>query len=129
MISGAQAMHMTFLDFGPNMYLIRKDLTDPLYPSFLEPPSKLTPLRCLCCKKVYNGPNARSMWRRHITQKHQFILGGKKGNGKGKKEVVDGEFVSSEGLDGPDTTSQMKIVTLARPRKKLFSDAANRPFK
>ncbi|KAG9027700.1 hypothetical protein FS837_004189 [Tulasnella sp. UAMH 9824] len=91
MISGAQAMHMTFLDFGANMYLIRKDLTDPLYPSFLEPPSKLTPLRCLCCKKVYNGPNARSMWRRHITQKHQFILGGKKGNGKGKKEVVDDE--------------------------------------
>ncbi|KAG9019310.1 hypothetical protein FRB90_004023 [Tulasnella sp. 427] len=90
-ISGAQAMHMTFIDFAPNMYLNRKDLTDPLYPSFLEPPSKLTPLRCLCCKKVYNGPNARSMWRRHITQKHLFVLGGKKGNGKGKKETVDDE--------------------------------------
>lgn len=89
-VSGAQAMNMVFLDFQPNMFLVRQDLTESLYPSFLEPPSKLTPLRCLICKKVYNGPNARSMWRRHITQKHGFTLGGKKGNGKGKKENMDG---------------------------------------
>ena len=68
------------------MFLVRREFEMQLYPSALEPPSKLTPLRCLFCKKIYNGPNARSMWRRHMTQKHNFLLGGKKGNGKGRKE-------------------------------------------
>ncbi|KAG8995910.1 hypothetical protein FRB94_008703 [Tulasnella sp. JGI-2019a] len=85
MISPAQAHQLRFVDFTENMFLARNEFTDPMYPAHLEPPSKLSPLRCLCCKKQYNGPNARSMWRRHITQKHHFQLGGKKGNGKGRK--------------------------------------------
>ncbi|KAG8896441.1 hypothetical protein FRB99_008889 [Tulasnella sp. 403] len=117
MISGEQAMSMVFTDFQSHMFLVRKDLTESLYPSRLEPPSKLTPLRCLFCKKVYNGPNARSMWRRHITQKHGFVLGGKKGNGKGRRDVVLAEDDNNPGENVGEASLHRKQVQLQTKRE------------
>ncbi|KAF8756020.1 hypothetical protein RHS01_04710 [Rhizoctonia solani] len=43
-------------------------------------------IRCLLCKCGYGGPNGRSMWRRHVSQKHVILLAGKRGTVTKKKE-------------------------------------------
>lgn len=81
MITMAQAQRMTFTDFKPDQFLERKDYSTE-YPHHLNPPPGLTPLRCLFCDKKYGGQNARSMWRRHVSGKHDFLLSGGKSNNK-----------------------------------------------
>ncbi|KIY43719.1 hypothetical protein FISHEDRAFT_28951, partial [Fistulina hepatica ATCC 64428] len=31
-------------------------------------------VRCTFCHKDYGGPNAKSMWRRHVTEQHHVVL-------------------------------------------------------
>ncbi|TFL06625.1 hypothetical protein BDV98DRAFT_472713, partial [Pterulicium gracile] len=77
---------------------IRFDVNDPhaiLYPPELEPPRGWCPakkkdlqqrgsdgwpegeeprLRCTFCRRTYAGVNAKSMWRRHVYEKHKVAM-------------------------------------------------------
>ncbi|KAF8501885.1 hypothetical protein JB92DRAFT_2556006, partial [Gautieria morchelliformis] len=33
-----------------------------------------TVLRCTFCRREYHGPNAKSMWRRHVYDKHKVAM-------------------------------------------------------
>ncbi|EJF66985.1 hypothetical protein DICSQDRAFT_24872, partial [Dichomitus squalens LYAD-421 SS1] len=74
----------------PDWFLDVKDFVGPnavVYPSQLEPPRGWCPtkkkdakdgwkegeeprLRCTLCRRQYAGVNAKSMWRRHVYEKH-----------------------------------------------------------
>lgn len=72
-----------------------------IYPSFLEPPRGWCPtkkkdakvkrlrldgesdedaptLRCTFCRRKYAGVNAKSMWRRHVLEKHKIPMGNRR---------------------------------------------------
>lgn len=73
------ALKMKFTDFQPGEYIVREDWPGSMqFPDNLDPPNGLDTLRCLFCEKQYSGVNARSMWRRHVSQKHDVILSGSK---------------------------------------------------
>ncbi|KAJ7917920.1 hypothetical protein B0H13DRAFT_1508314, partial [Mycena leptocephala] len=46
------------------------------YPRILEPPPGRgsARFRCTFCSKAYAGVNAKSMWRRHVLDKHRIRL-------------------------------------------------------
>ncbi|KAJ6465951.1 hypothetical protein C8R47DRAFT_951228, partial [Mycena vitilis] len=48
------------------------------YPRDLEPPrprrQKDLLLRCTFCPRTYAGVNAKSMWTRHVREKHRVVL-------------------------------------------------------
>ncbi|KAJ7123205.1 hypothetical protein C8R44DRAFT_549489, partial [Mycena epipterygia] len=48
------------------------------YPRELEPPrprrQKDLLLRCTFCPRTYAGVNAKSMWTRHVREKHRVVL-------------------------------------------------------
>ena len=73
------ALKMKFTDFQPGEYIVREDWPGSMkFPDNLDPPNGLDTLRCLFCEKQYSGVNARSMWRRHVSQKHDVVLSGTK---------------------------------------------------
>lgn len=76
---------MRYEDFEPHMYIGRSALGTE-YPRNLEPGAGHERIRCLLCKCGYAGPNGRSMWRRHVSQKHVILLAGKRGTVAKKKE-------------------------------------------
>ncbi|KAF8683425.1 hypothetical protein RHS04_01785 [Rhizoctonia solani] len=76
---------MRYEDFEPHMYIGREALGTE-YPRNLEPGAGHERIRCLLCKCGYGGPNGRSMWRRHVSQKHVILLAGKRGTVTKKKE-------------------------------------------
>ncbi|TFK57187.1 hypothetical protein OE88DRAFT_1709553 [Heliocybe sulcata] len=72
-----------------------------LYPSDLEPPRGWCPalkkelrergaegwpegeeprLRCTFCRRTYAGVNAKSMWRRHVYEKHKIAMANRREN-------------------------------------------------
>ncbi|KAI0788593.1 hypothetical protein C8Q75DRAFT_239864 [Abortiporus biennis] len=85
------------------------------YPSQLEPPRGWCPtkkrelkegwpegeeprLRCTFCRRTYAGVNAKSMWRRHVYEKHKIAMsnrrdnnGGGRGRGSNKENKEDRE--------------------------------------
>ncbi|CAE6530112.1 unnamed protein product [Rhizoctonia solani] len=76
---------MRYEDFEPHMF-IGRDALGTEYPRNLEPGAGHERIRCLLCKCGYAGPNGRSMWRRHVSQKHVILLAGKRGTVPKKKE-------------------------------------------
>lgn len=76
---------MRYEDFEPHMFIGRGALGTE-YPRNLEPGAGHERIRCLLCKCGYAGPNGRSMWRRHVSQKHVILLAGKRGTVTKKKE-------------------------------------------
>ncbi|CAE6456039.1 unnamed protein product [Rhizoctonia solani] len=81
---------MRYEDFEPHMY-IGRDALGTEYPRNLEPGAGHERIRCLLCKCGYAGPNGRSMWRRHVSQKHVILLAGKRGTVPKKKEGIPDE--------------------------------------
>ncbi|QRW12128.1 hypothetical protein RhiLY_11127 [Ceratobasidium sp. AG-Ba] len=76
---------MRYEDFEPHMFIGRSALGTE-YPRNLEPGAGHERIRCLLCKCGYAGPNGRSMWRRHVSQKHVILLAGKRGTVTKKKD-------------------------------------------
>ncbi|KAG9095061.1 hypothetical protein FRC06_010156 [Ceratobasidium sp. 370] len=76
---------MRYEDFEPHMFIGRSALGTE-YPRNLEPGAGHERIRCLLCKCGYAGPNGRSMWRRHVSQKHVILLAGKRGTVAKKKD-------------------------------------------
>ncbi|CAE7087698.1 unnamed protein product [Rhizoctonia solani] len=81
---------MRYEDFESHMY-IGRDALGTEYPRNLEPGAGHERIRCLLCKCGYAGPNGRSMWRRHVSQKHVILLAGKRGTVPKKKEGIPDE--------------------------------------
>ncbi|KAG8960138.1 hypothetical protein FRC03_007036 [Tulasnella sp. 419] len=73
LIRAPESLTITYSEVPDGAYLLRSDFGEP-YPKQLEPPRKTTEMRCLFCKRHYSGPNARGMWRRHVTGKHDFVF-------------------------------------------------------
>ncbi|KAG9083133.1 hypothetical protein FS749_006272 [Ceratobasidium sp. UAMH 11750] len=76
---------MRYEDFESHMFIGRNALGTE-YPRNLEPGAGHERIRCLLCKCGYAGPNGRSMWRRHVSQKHVILLAGKRGTVAKKKD-------------------------------------------
>lgn len=87
---------------------------------------ELTVLRCTFCRREYHGPNAKSMWRRHVYDKHKVAMKNRREGSAGsairnmlKKPKSKG---SSESPDMPppndappgplDLTSEQNIIRL-----------------
>lgn len=88
------------------------------YPSQLEPPRGWCPakkkelkegwpegeeprLRCTFCRRTYAGVNAKSMWRRHVYEKHKIAMANRRDNNERKgrgsnKENKDEEEMSRQ---------------------------------
>ena len=117
---------------NPEWFLDANDFTsehnsNPLaisYPSHLEPPRGWCPakkkdlkergsegwpegeeprLRCTFCRRTYAGVNAKSMWRRHVFEKHKIAMSNRRdgndrprGRGSGSKSLsLSRYFMSS----------------------------------
>jgi hypothetical protein len=84
-----------FLDPEDYVYENCKNLDATPYPAALEPPRGWCParkkdlkekgpegwpdgeqprLRCTFCRRTYAGVNAKSMWRRHVFEKHKIAM-------------------------------------------------------
>ncbi|KAG8903396.1 Histone acetyltransferase complex subunit [Tulasnella sp. 403] len=109
LIRAPDSLTITYSEVPEGAYLLRSDFGEP-YPKQLEPPRKTTEMRCLFCKRHYSGPNARGMWRRHVTGKHDFVFERKGGavgqNGrssvsKSKPLVLDSGDESGDMPTGP----------------------------
>ncbi|KAE9411005.1 hypothetical protein BT96DRAFT_912371 [Gymnopus androsaceus JB14] len=98
------------------------------YPSYLEPPRGWCPakkkdlkdagsegrsegeeprLRCTFCRRTYAGPNAKSMWRRHVFEKHRIAMsnrrdGGDRPRGRGSMKENKHDKKSSSGEETHD---------------------------
>ncbi|KZT75160.1 hypothetical protein DAEQUDRAFT_761110 [Daedalea quercina L-15889] len=96
------------------------------YPSQLEPPRGWCPqkktkegwpegeeprLRCTFCRRFYSGANAKSMWRRHVLEKHKIAMANRRDNPTGRggrtsnkenRTASDGK--ARRGDDGPSTS-------------------------
>ena len=99
---------------NPEWFLDAKDFLPPLdggkgplvYPPHLEPPRGWCPakkkdlkdrgaegwpegeeprLRCTFCRRTYAGVNAKSMWRRHVFEKHRIAMSNRRGDGGERK--------------------------------------------
>ncbi|RDX50404.1 hypothetical protein OH76DRAFT_445159 [Lentinus brumalis] len=85
---------------NPNWFLDVNDFVGPNavgYPTQLEPPRGWLPtkkkdakdnwengkeprLRCTLCRRTYAGVNAKSMWRRHVYEKHKIAMSNRRDN-------------------------------------------------
>ncbi|KAF8338129.1 uncharacterized protein EI90DRAFT_3151917 [Cantharellus anzutake] len=137
MIPKHVALKMNFDDFKPEEFLDRGEWSDlARYPINLDPPNGLMTLRCLFCEKKYSGPNARSMWRRHVGGKHNFVLnGGKAMPSKPSKptETVITFAQSSKKRDRkrPNKRVEMKAATTNSQSTEMIVDqdsSANNSF-
>src|ERR1700722_603772 len=95
-----------FLD--PNDFISRnvKNPNAVPYPSYLEPPRGWCPakkkdlkdrgtntwpegeeprLRCTFCRRTYAGVNAKSMWRRHVYEKHKIAMSNRRDGSDGPR--------------------------------------------
>lgn len=102
-IRAPESLTITYTEVPEGTYLLRNDFAEG-YPKQLEPPRKTTDMRCLFCKRHYSGPNARGMWRRHVTGKHDFVFERKTaagGHTGGRPRPKTSEHVDSDEDDGP----------------------------
>lgn len=110
------------LQANPEWFLVPEDFkseysphTGITYPAILEPPRGWCPtsakkqdsersadewsdeedarLRCTFCRRTYAGVNAKSMWRRHILEKHKIAMANRReaqsrSRGRSKSELV-----------------------------------------
>ena len=109
---------------NPNWFLDVLDFVGPnahAYPTQLEPPRGWLPakkkdtkdgwkegeeprLRCTLCRRQYSGVNAKSMWRRHVYEKHKIAManrretsdrpGGRGGRGSNSKLLTVCRIIS-----------------------------------
>ncbi|KAA1468256.1 hypothetical protein DENSPDRAFT_927220 [Dentipellis sp. KUC8613] len=105
------------------------------YPSQLEPPRGWCPakkkdlkergvdswpdgeeprLRCTFCRRTYAGVNAKSMWRRHVFEKHKIAMANRRDNlersrkgANGGKEVHEKENVQVTSRHGRVSTASL----------------------
>ncbi|KAH9944114.1 uncharacterized protein BXZ73DRAFT_39621 [Epithele typhae] len=86
---------------NPDWFLLVDDFLGPdahRYPTQLEPPRGWCPkkaeqvtwpegeepqLRCTLCRRKYSGINAKSMWRRHVYEKHKIAMSNRRETGSG----------------------------------------------
>lgn len=99
---------------NPDWFLDANDFTSPTntnpvaihYPAQLEPPRGWCPakkrdlkdkgvdgwpeggeprLRCTFCRRTYAGVNAKSMWRRHVYEKHKIAMANRRDNANAER--------------------------------------------
>ncbi|KAI0721320.1 hypothetical protein C8T65DRAFT_566380 [Cerioporus squamosus] len=100
--SAERKIGLTYNDMAanPNWFLDVNDFVGPNavgYPTQLEPPRGWLPtkkkdakegwengkeprLRCTLCRRNYAGVNAKSMWRRHVYEKHKIAMANRRDN-------------------------------------------------
>ncbi|THH09345.1 hypothetical protein EW146_g8709 [Bondarzewia mesenterica] len=137
-----QGLTYSLLAANPDWFLdpddfISTNSTNPnavTYPSQLEPPRGWCPakkkdlrergadswpegeeprLRCTFCRRTYAGVNAKSMWRRHVFEKHKIAMSNRRDNmersrksaGKNNKETHEKENVSVSTKHGSNMSS------------------------
>ncbi|EJC98694.1 uncharacterized protein FOMMEDRAFT_149065, partial [Fomitiporia mediterranea MF3/22] len=135
---------------NPNWFLDPADFrtendTDPSrvpYPQILEPPRGWCPtkkkdvkergaeayggedapkLRCTFCRRGYAGVNAKSMWRRHVLEKHKIPMANRRdgpteGGGRGRSSSnKENKRVGSTGLD---KANSFTVQSFFKPKQK-----------
>ena len=90
-----------FLDASDYQQLNGVNMEGTKYPPQLEPPRGWCPakkreakdgwaegeeprLRCTFCRRTYAGVNAKSMWRRHVFEKHKIAMSNRRENAERK---------------------------------------------
>ncbi|KAI0800947.1 hypothetical protein C8Q74DRAFT_1364606 [Fomes fomentarius] len=126
---------------NPDWFLDVRDFTGPNavgYPPQLEPPRGWCPskkkdakdtwkegeeprLRCTLCRRQYAGVNAKSMWRRHVYEKHKIAMANRRENndrpggrsrGSNKENKVASSSKSSERDQGARPKAIRRVVSL-----------------
>ncbi|KAJ8521450.1 hypothetical protein ONZ45_g1859 [Pleurotus djamor] len=137
------------------------------YPTTLEPPRGWCPakkkdlksrgadgwpegeeprLRCTFCRRTYAGVNARSMWRRHVYEKHKIAMsnrrdGGDKPRGRGSTnkenrsssvngagKMINMSVTSTDQIGGPSYSSDFFSVNHNKPRSSSDAHRAVSPY-
>ena len=100
--AGKSTLTYNLMAANPDWFLNVEDFIGPnalAYPTQLEPPRGWLPakkkdakdgwkegeeprLRCTLCRRQYSGVNAKSMWRRHVYEKHKIAMAN-------RRETVD----------------------------------------
>lgn len=123
------------------------------YPAFLEPPRGWCPtkkrdakstktgegwsegeelkLRCTFCRRGYSGVNAKSMWRRHVFEKHKVAMSNRRDGGaeirprgRGATSKCSSSCLSSK----TSIVSQRKTANpLLAPKKAALCSLRSRP--
>ncbi|GJJ09635.1 hypothetical protein Clacol_003859 [Clathrus columnatus] len=87
---------------------------------------ELTVLRCTFCRREYHGPNAKSMWRRHVYDKHKVAMKNrregsagsavrsvvKKPKGKGTSDSFEFPSPTETSQNSLDLTNEQNIIRL-----------------
>lgn len=101
-----------FLDSNDYQQLNGVNLEGTKYPPQLEPPRGWCPakkreakdgwaegeeprLRCTFCRRTYAGVNAKSMWRRHVFEKHKIAMSNRRENAERKGRGSNSKSCSS----------------------------------
>ncbi|KZT30479.1 hypothetical protein NEOLEDRAFT_1173900 [Neolentinus lepideus HHB14362 ss-1] len=116
-----------------------------LYPSELEPPRGWCPalkkelrerganswpegeeprLRCTFCRRTYAGVNAKSMWRRHVYEKHKIAMANRRENaerGRGRTSTKDTKSKSDK-----KSSVDKENVTFVKNPTFIASTASNK---
>ncbi|KAK7694888.1 hypothetical protein QCA50_002076 [Cerrena zonata] len=126
------ADYITAVDSNPNA--VR-------YPTQLEPPRGWCPtkkremkdgwpegeeprLRCTFCRRTYAGVNAKSMWRRHVYEKHRIAMSNRRDNNNTSERRGRGSNKENKERAGParggmasedDTVDAIKRVPSQKP--------------
>ncbi|OAX44717.1 hypothetical protein K503DRAFT_788432 [Rhizopogon vinicolor AM-OR11-026] len=89
-------------------------------------------LRCTFCRRTYAGVNAKSMWRRHVYEKHKIAMSNRReghdrsrgGRGSGRERHHDKENYMSDrrGSRGPDNKFRKSIALSSRNSKTPTPD-------
>ncbi|THH33499.1 hypothetical protein EUX98_g625 [Antrodiella citrinella] len=109
-----------FLDPKDYISTAKSDPDAIRYPPQLEPPRGWCPtkkkdmkegwpeggeprLRCTFCRRTYAGVNAKSMWRRHVYEKHKIAMSNRRDNQERK-----GRSYNKENKEGKSTDSSAR---------------------
>lgn len=105
-----EGLNYTLMAANPNWFLDHEDYqtvnggnpSAVKYPTQLEPPRGWCPskkkeakdgwpdgeeprLRCTFCRRTYAGVNAKSMWRRHVFEKHKIAMSNRRADNQERK--------------------------------------------
>ncbi|KAJ6473221.1 hypothetical protein C8R45DRAFT_409282 [Mycena sanguinolenta] len=129
----AEGMNYSVMHQHPTWFLDIKDFitldaspeTAIRYPRDLEPPrprrQKDLLLRCTFCPRTYAGVNAKSMWTRHVREKHRVVL-----SKAWSDTATSSRRQSAAKSAGPvlpiDTATPDKLVSISAPTSGKFDD-------
>ncbi|KAJ7169981.1 hypothetical protein C8R46DRAFT_220043 [Mycena filopes] len=82
-------------------------------------------LRCTFCRRTYAGVNAKSMWRRHVFEKHKIAMANRRSDierPRGRNSNKENKQKSGKGKRDEDDESPLSVLKLDEPATLVPQD-------